>query len=133
MERAFPREIGALEAVFSFLDGFSDDHNIPPAVRFPVNMAVEELFTNMVKYNASGDSDISIELMRTEEGFQVTLTDDDSQPFDVTQNRGVDTTAPLEERQPGGLGLHLVQRMMDELFYEFRNRRTRIRLVKHIG
>ena len=52
------------------------------------------------------------------------------QPFDVTQPRNVDIEAPLEERRPGGLGLHLIQTMVDKLEYEYDDGTSRVKFVK---
>ncbi len=133
MDRTFPRQIDSLASVFSFLDETADTYDWPPPVRFAVAMAVEELFTNMVKYNADGKTEISIELTSTDESISVSLVDDDSDPFDITAQKDVDTNAHLKDRRPGGLGIHLVKRFMDEISYEYKERRTRIRVVKHLN
>ena len=57
----------------------------------------------------------------------------DVEAFDVTQSRDVDIKATLKERRPGGLGLHLVQQMVDTLEYDYRDRRSRIRFTKGPG
>ncbi len=133
MHRSFQRDFDALADVFSFLDGFARETPMTAADRFAVNMAVEELFTNMVKYNSGGSGNIGIELRSEGGSVQVTLVDPDSDPFDVTADQGVDEAAELGERAIGGLGLHLVQRMMDEIHYDHQQRRTEIRLVKHLS
>ena len=119
-----------LAEVFTMLDEFSEQQHLTPDVSFPITMAVEELFTNMVKYNADGGN-VQVSCSGTTDRVEIRLVDSDSEPFDVTKDRGVDTTAALHERVPGGLGLHLVQRMMDEFHYDHTDRVTEIRIVKY--
>lgn len=112
------------------MDAFSAEEQLSPGVSFPLTMAVEELFTNMVKYNAGGGA-IEMECVGSPDRVEVRLVDRDSSPFDVTEDRQVDTGASLNDRVPGGLGLHLVQKMMDEFHYDHNDRVTNIRIVKY--
>ena len=61
------------------------------------------------------------------------MTDFDVDPFDVTVPRNIDTELPLDDRVPGGLGLHLVQQMVDNLEYEYHDRQSTIRFTKESG
>ncbi len=103
------------------------------AVRFPVHLAMEELFTNMVKYCPDNANEILLEVAAADGGVAVTLTDFDVDEFDVTADREVDTSMPLDGRVPGGLGLHLVQRMVDSLEYDYHDRQSTIRFTKESG
>ena len=76
------------------------------------------------------ERDILIEVEVANGGVAVTITDHDAAEFDVTKDRSVDTGASLRERKPGGLGLHLIQHMVDTLEYDYRGGRSRIRFSK---
>jgi anti-sigma regulatory factor (Ser/Thr protein kinase) len=83
-----------------------------------------------VKYNEDGRHDISLSLGHTPEQLTVRITDFDVEPFDPTHAPAVDVDKPLGERQPGGLGLHLVRQMADTLQYEYAERRSTITFTK---
>ncbi len=86
-----------------------------------------------MKYNPQNDGDISVEVDVDDGAVIVALTEYDVDEFDVTLPRDVDTEASLNERTPGGLGLYLLQKIVDKLEYEYRDRRSRIRFIKESG
>ena len=136
MERKFRRDLGQLPDVFSFLDIFADETDVGMSIVLPVRLAIEELFTNMVRHNTLGISDITISLDRHGDNIVVVLTDlDVSEPFDPTRRKEVDTTADLEDREAGGLGIHLVKRMVDEIHYHYSatNQQSQITLIKSVN
>ena len=89
-----------------------------------VQFAVEELFTNQVKYAVGGRDPMLLELTRDDHAVRVSLTDFDVEPFDIRQAPDAAVDAPIEERRPGGLGIHLVKRMVDGITYEYVDRRS---------
>jgi anti-sigma regulatory factor (Ser/Thr protein kinase) len=107
--------------------------DISDADRFPIHLAMEELFVNMVHYYPDNDNAIELDVDVADGIASVTMTDIDVDPFDVTQSRKVDIDAPLDERTPGGLGLHLIQTMVDNLEYDWDDRRSTIRFTKGKG
>ena len=94
-----------------------------------VDLAVEELFTNMVKYGIGSSAPVHIGIGAIAGGVEVRLTDVDVEPFDITQAPDVDVNAPIEEREPGGLGLHLIRRMADSVEYEYAKERRQSRIT----
>ena len=60
------------------------------------------------------------------------MLDDDVEPFDITRAPDVDIDAPIEEREPGGLGLHLIRRMVDSVEYEYVKERRQSRITLRI-
>ena len=133
MHKDFARDYDSLTALYQFADDILSANKIVEAVRFPVHLALEELFTNMVKYSPDAEGDIGVDMVVNGGTVTVTLTEDDVDEFDVTRPRDVDIDAPLSERTPGGLGLHLLQNIVDELEYTYRDRRSRVVFTKGSG
>ena len=133
MQKNFARSYDSLAAIYEFAEEILAAHEIGEAVRFPVHLAMEELFTNMVKYNPDNVGDIAVGIEVDKGAVAVELTEFDVDEFDVTRPREIDTDAPLDERTPGGLGLYLLQNIVDDLEYDYRDRRSRIRFVKESG
>ena len=132
MEQTFSRSLDQLHEVFIFLDSFAEASDVDMSVSLPVRLAVEELFTNMVKYNKDSRADITLAIDRSDDAVTIVLTDFDTEPFDITSAGEVDVTASLEERTPGGLGIHLVKRMVDEIHYRYKDRVSQITLIKSV-
>jgi anti-sigma regulatory factor (Ser/Thr protein kinase) len=131
----FARSFDSLEPLFNLTRDFCARNGVDPGVLPTVDLAVEELFTNMVKYSPGGAAFVRIDLAAIPGGLDVTLTDNDVEPFDVTLAPDVDTGLPIEQRNPGGLGLHLIRRLVDAIDYEYseNNRQSRIRFRKTVS
>jgi anti-sigma regulatory factor (Ser/Thr protein kinase) len=133
--QSFPRTFDALPSIFAFTAGEFAGQGIDERLLPTIDLAVEELFTNMVKYSTGTDARVLIGLTGIEGGVEVTLTDYDVEPFDVTKAPDVDVSLPIEQRKPGGLGLHLIRRLMDSVEYEYSqaSRQSRIVLRKTLA
>jgi serine/threonine-protein kinase RsbW len=131
IERRFPRTIAALEHVFAFLAEYMTSHRVDAASMYAVNLAVEEFFTNMVKYDVGGTDGIKLSLDLGEDSVRVKLEDENVEPFDVTKAPHVDTLKSLDGRKVGGLGIHLSRHLLDGIDYEYINRCSIITITKH--
>jgi anti-sigma regulatory factor (Ser/Thr protein kinase) len=132
MEKKFRKEMASLDDVFGFLEHYMAAHNIEASTAYSVNLAVEEFFTNMVKYSPENHNDIVISVSMDSHSVTVSLIDSDVEPFDVTKTGDVDTTRPLNERRIGGLGIHLAKQMVDSVRYEYVNRHSKITFTKKL-
>ncbi len=127
--RAFPRDMAAIEAITVFTAEVFDREQIDASLRYAIDFTIEELFTNIVKYSKVGGSDVEIAIAKIDDGVEVSLTDHGVDPFDVTQAPDVDVSRPIERRAPGGLGLHLVRRMVDSIDYQYIRERCESRIT----
>ncbi len=129
IEKKFARSFDTLKDIVAFTEQFFEDKGIDPSLRTVVDLAVEELFVNMVKYDTETTENILIGMKQDGEGIEVRLTDFGVDRFDPTEARKVDIDAPLEDREAGGLGLYLVLKMVDSIHYEYRNRQSTITFI----
>jgi anti-sigma regulatory factor (Ser/Thr protein kinase) len=132
MERGFKRDITSLEGIFAFIEQFISSNGIAPSHLYPVQLVIEELFTNILKYQSGGTSDVVVHLEKSDNKLIIRLRDFDSEPFDLTKSGDINTDEYIEQKKPGGLGIHLVKQMVDSLDYEYNNRTSTITLIKHL-
>ena len=115
--------------------------DIPVEMTMPINLALEEAVTNVMLYAYPGRNDgkVYVEYERqsgkaTHGGDKLIFTISDSGiPFDPTQAPEADTTLPAEERAIGGLGIHLVRKLMDKIHYQRKEGRNVLTLVKTLN
>ena len=122
------RRIDALADLFAFTAAAFARLGAPDALRAEVDFVLEELFTNIVKYGR-GKAPVAIEIAAIPAGVEVTVTEPEADRFDVTRAPPVDVTLPAERRQPGGLGLHLVGRLVDSVQYGYSEEERCSRIV----
>ncbi len=132
-QRAFVRSFDSLAEIFVFIQETLAAYGAGEADRYPIEFTVEELFTNMVKYNPAGTGTIELAIERSGAELICRLTDPDSDRFDVTLAPDVDINMPVEARRPGGLGLHLIRRLVDSVEYDYSGRRSLITFRKTLG
>ncbi|MFQ5602073.1 MAG: ATP-binding protein [bacterium] len=132
MQKHFKRDLKSLEKIFTFIDAFCDQNQIDESVSFTLKLVVEELFTNMVKYNDVSQHAILLELSKQDQNLIIRLTDPDAEAFDITKTKDVKVDKHLQDRKVGGLGIHLVKKFVDQIDYEYENRKSQITLTKHL-
>lgn len=118
--------------ITSFVAIFLQKNDLRPELSFDVNLILEELFTNFVKYNPEGQQDIEVGLEKNGEELEIQLVDVNVHEFDPTQAPEVDVTQKPEDRTPGGLGIHLVRKLADEINYEYRDGASIITVTKRL-
>lgn len=132
MQASFQRSFSSLDSVFTFVETGLDELQIPRDVSFAMQVAIEELFTNMVKYGDQTADEVDISLLRDGNRLVVELTNHGDVLFDPTSAPDVDVSLPLAERKVGGLGIHLVRSMVNEMTYSHGDGQSRITLIKHL-
>ena len=97
-----------------------------------VNLSLDELITNVISYGYedSGEHEIRVTLTERDGALEVVL-EDDGVAFDpLSEAPEPDLGASVEERRIGGLGVHFVKSLMDEVSYERRGGRNRLTLIQ---
>ena len=131
-ERRFPRDLGSLDGMFRYVAAYLDSRGLSPEHSLHVDLLIEEVFTNMLKYGKGGGSEVAIGLDGAGSQLVITLRDFEVESFDITAAPEVDVTRPLGERKAGGLGIHLVKQLADSVGYEYKDRSSIITITKSL-
>lgn len=109
--------------------------DVADEVRFNMTLVLEEAVTNVIKHAFEGLASphvIRVSLDITPQAVAATVTDN-GRPFDPTKAADPDVSLPLEDRVPGGLGIHLMRNMTDGFSYRRDDGNNILRLEKARG
>jgi serine/threonine-protein kinase RsbW len=125
-------EISELKNVNAALAQFLETHRVPKRAAYAVNLAVDELVVNVMRYAYVDDDVHVIDFELAIQGDQIILRIiDDGRPFDPRTGPSLDLHA--EDRQVGGLGLLLVLDMVDVLKYQRIEERNWVEVRIHLN
>ena len=108
-----------LPEILAFVETTCEAAGVSPALFFDLQLAVEEACTNVIEhaYNGKG-GDLVIAFETRGHDVVITLWDH-GRPFVPQEVVAPDVSLPLTKRRIGGLGMHLMFQLMDEVQYDF--------------
>ena len=126
-EFAFNGSLAELARLADETRRFCQENSLASEVEFDLNLALEELFTNSLNHGgcAGLHNAVWIRLQLADGDVRVEFCDRGNF-FDPDAAPAIDLTAPLERRQAGGLGIHLVRQIVRDLQYQRRGEWNRI-------
>lgn len=128
-----PSDAAQLAALSRFLQDFWTEFNLPAAEALTFELALEEVFMNVVMHGSDSVQVPRVAVSLTLSKSGVTLTvEDDGPPFDPLSLPAPDVTASLEGRRVGGLGVFLVRQVMDNVSYQRRGTMNQLRMTKNL-
>lgn len=125
--------LSELDSLCQNLEKFGQSLGLSKKCIFEANLALDELFTNIISYGFDDKNEhmikITISLQNDELVFQI---EDDGIPFNPTKVETPDLECTIEECKIGGLGIHLAKNLMDEVCYQRCNRKNILTLKKNV-
>ena len=126
-------ELSELKMISKHIDDFVESHAVPIDVGRAIDLAIEEIVSNIIYYGYTDQREHTIDIMLSLRNSRVVVEiRDDAPPFNPLQAPIADTTSPIDERAVGGLGIHLVRQVMDDINYRYRNNRNILIMQKAI-
>ncbi|MBY0489674.1 MAG: ATP-binding protein [Gemmatimonadaceae bacterium] len=122
MSAAFQMMIGSapgeVAAVLDAFACFATPNRMPDAMRRDLLVVLDELLANVVMHGVgtqpNGQASVTVQLLP--DAVTVAVADN-GPPFDPLARAQPDTTLSVDERPIGGLGIYLVQRLVDDVQY----------------
>lgn len=128
-----PAQAAQLAVLMQFLRDFWAEERLPPGQALSFELALEEIFVNVVIHGAPPGRVLEVEvtLRLNDRDLSMTL-EDDGPHFDPLSRPSPDVTAGLSERAIGGLGIFLVRKLMDTVSYQRVADRNRLMMSKRV-
>lgn len=117
----------SITQVAAFVEETLENFHAPRKVMIKINIAVDEIFSNIVRY--SGASTASVECSVQEKEVAIIFSDD-GRPYDPTEKPDPNTAASADERDAGGMGIFIVKNFMDSVEYVYHDERNILTLKK---
>tara|TARA_R110000796_G_scaffold8843_29_gene29315 strand:+ start:44599 stop:45021 length:423 start_codon:yes stop_codon:yes gene_type:complete len=117
---------GFLEAIESYLD----EQCVPSATVAQLMIVFDEVISNVFSHGADGRKPaVHVKIDVREDSVSVEIADDGT-AFDPLSQPDPATDLPVEDRPLGGLGLHIVRKLMDDIVYSRKDGWNRLRFFK---
>ena len=127
-------DIRQLPQLAEFVEAVAEEAALPPSLTMSLNLALEEAVTNVVLYAYPEGTDGTVDItaiLQPEKEISFVISDS-GKAFDPTQAKEADTSLGVEERPIGGLGIHLVRKIMDTVSYERTDGRNILTMKKRL-
>jgi len=108
-------------------------HDFPANLRPEILIAVEEVFLNIASYAYEPAQEGNVKLSVSVNGKAVIRFEDSGLPFNPLESDDPDLDTPIMERKIGGLGIHFVKNLMDDVKYENINERNILTISKSVS
>jgi serine/threonine-protein kinase RsbW len=126
-------KLSELDTLCEHLQRFGQSMGLSSKCIFEANLALDELFTNIISYGFDDENEHIIKVTISHQDDNLVLNiEDDGVPFNPTKVQTPDLECTIEECRIGGLGIHLAKNLMDEVCYQRCKNKNILTLKKNV-
>lgn len=131
--KSFPSSTRHLEEVRRFVEEVGLEAHLPANTVEQFKLAVDEACTNVIKHAYKGNDaqQIDISVIVEPDRFTVSIRDE-GESFRPAEYRNPDLMESARARRPGGFGIHIMRRLMDQVEYNTKGRINEVCLTKFL-
>jgi anti-sigma regulatory factor (Ser/Thr protein kinase) len=135
-ELTLHNDVKQIELLTEFIEVLCEELGLDAMLTFNLNLVLEEAVTNVIMYAYPQDEDHTMTLKTwTEQSDNIIVFElkDQGKPFNpIEEAPEVDTTLSADERQIGGLGIFLINKIMDDVTYRYEEGSNILTMKKNI-
>ncbi len=134
MQIEIANKLDELPLAMAAMEEFAAGARLGSEPRHAMEVALDELLNNIISYGYHDRAEhrIQVELLADSERLTIVISDD-AVAFNPFEKAPPDMSQSLEEREPGGFGIHIVRKLMDECSYRRSGGRNIVTLCKNLG
>ena len=126
-------DLSELETLCQHLNKFGQVTGLSEACITDTNICLDELFTNTISYGFEDDLERIIRFTINLDNKVLTLNiEDEGIPFNPLEKKDPEIPADLLDARIGGLGIHIVRKLMDDICYEREQDKNKLTVKKFI-
>jgi anti-sigma regulatory factor (Ser/Thr protein kinase) len=126
-------DLSELETLCQHLNKFGHVSGLSEACITDINICLDELFTNIVSYGFTDDLEHMIRFTINVDNNVLTLTiEDEGIAFNPLEKKDPEIPADLIDVRIGGLGIHIVRKLMDDISYKRKHGKNKLTMKKFI-
>jgi serine/threonine-protein kinase RsbW len=111
--------LAELDNLCQNLEAFGQKIGLSKKFIFEINLALDELFTNIITYGFDDEDEHCIKVTITPENEELCMCiEDDGVPFNPIEFETPDVSCSVEDCKIGGLGIHIMKKLMDDICYQ---------------
>ena len=132
LEISIANDREAMPEIAAAVAGLLEKNRLAPDTAYALELAIDELVTNAIAYGYpdGGSGKVTVEVAIESDRVMLVVRDDGIAFDPLAQAPEPPLEGAVEDRPIGGLGLHLVEAMMDEVRYERQDGENRLTCVK---
>jgi anti-sigma regulatory factor (Ser/Thr protein kinase) len=126
--------LSELDNLCQNLETFGQKIGLSKKMIFEINLALDELFTNIISYGFKDEGEHIIKVTMTPQKEVLCLSiEDDGIPFNPIDFEIPDVACSVESCKVGGLGIHIIRKLMDDICYQRCDDKNILTLKKNIS
>jgi anti-sigma regulatory factor (Ser/Thr protein kinase) len=125
--------LSELETLCEHLGAFCESCGMTKKQKFEINLALDELFTNIISHGFEDSDEHRIEVTCSKNRDEIKIIiRDDGIAFNPTEAPRPNLKCAFDDRAIGGLGIHLIRAYMDSIDYQRQGAQNVLTLIKRL-
>jgi anti-sigma regulatory factor (Ser/Thr protein kinase) len=126
--------LSEIERLSKAVAEFGEKNNLSSEVIYDVRLALEEVVSNIINYGFEDNYEHQISIEMNLQGETLTMKiKDDGKPFNPLEVKSTNLDKPFDEREIGGMGIHIVRKLMDKILYKREEGNNVLQLTKYLA
>ena len=126
--------LSELDYLCEHLENYGQKIGLSKKIVFEINLALDELFTNIISYGFNDDQEHLIKVTIKPQKEELCLRiEDDGIPFNPIEFETPDVACSVENCKIGGLGIHIMRKLMDDICYQRSDDKNILTLKKNLS
>ena len=132
MKKKFIAEKKELDNVIKFINS-EIEKDVDKKTLMKIDVVIEEIFVNIASYAYKKDEKGFVDISIKNENNKIIISFEDmGVPFNPLLKENPDITLSAENREPGGLGIYMMKKMMDNVEYIYKDNKNILVIEKNI-